>query len=87
MTKEPVEKVLKDAFVDAFVDLGPVGQTGRVSGVVVSDEFQELDYRERQALVWDALKSGLQDDIVNISTIIAFTKDEYNDMLPESSTG
>lgn len=68
----------------ATTDLRPVGQTGRVSGVVVSVKFEDLDVGEQQKLVRDLVRDHLGSDAVNVSTLVTLTHKNHKAVLGEA---
>ena len=51
--------LLRHRFVDVVDALEDVPSTGRITGVIVSPSFEDLDYEERQEQLWSALDAGL----------------------------
>ncbi|MEA2664930.1 MAG: hypothetical protein QOI11_1874 [Candidatus Eremiobacteraeota bacterium] len=74
--RERLEHLLHDRFDGMDIDLGPLGQTGRLSGVLIWDGFRGLDFVDRQERVWSAIRDALKADALQVSTLITLTPAE-----------
>jgi len=81
---ERLKRFLEDQFGGSVVDLGPVGQTGRISGVIAWDGFLDLDVAERQGTVWDAIRTKFSFESADVSTLVTLTRAEYDDLVDRS---
>ena len=74
---EKVIGTLKVQFPDIVDGLETVKSTGRVTGWVASNEFDDLDDRDRQNLLWGVLKEKLTDTELNdLGPIVTLTPAE-----------
>ncbi len=74
--RERLEGLLHDRFKGMAIDLGPLGQTGRLSGVLIWDGFRGMDFVDRQNNVWSAIRDTLEADAQKVSTLITLTPAE-----------
>lgn len=74
--RERLESLLHDRFNGMDIDLGQLGQTGRLSGVLIWDGFRGMDFVDRQERVWSALRDTLKADASQVSTLITLTPAE-----------
>lgn len=74
--KQRLEDVLKSSFEDASVDVGET-PFQRVHALVVSGSFRGVTDRDRQDLVWQALKRELsKEEQQHVSFVLASTPEE-----------
>lgn len=65
-----LQKVLPDLDAEALEETS----ARRVTGVVVSDRFEDLEHDQRQRLLWSALDGGFnQEDLRNVGPVVALT--------------
>ena len=86
-----MEKRIRDLIV---ARLGPDSEvrfdqdTGmdRVYGTVISDRFDGLVQSQRQRLLWDTLREGLNpDELSNIGLLLTVSPAEYHAILDEAA--
>ncbi|MBC5811609.1 MAG: hypothetical protein GIW95_12265 [Candidatus Eremiobacteraeota bacterium] len=83
--QERLTKELEDNLADhPIIDLGPIGYSERLSGIVASDRFASMDFGERQDFLWDIVRKKFGSEATTLSTLVAFTKDEYKDLAQQS---
>lgn len=77
-SKLKVTRVLRASFPDVDVAaLERVPNTGRLTGVIVSDAFARKDHTRRQSLLWRTLKKGLTpQEVRDLGPIVALTFSE-----------
>lgn len=82
-----VEQVLRDRLSGFVSGLEEDRQTGRILGFVISSDFDDLDHRERQQKLRDALRSGLtSEQTARIGPVVTMTPLEADiDELAEQS--
>ena len=74
--KEKVGEIINAEFGENAADL-EVLESGRVSGFVVSVRFDDKSDKERQDMLWEALREKLsQEELLNVSFLITLTPDE-----------
>jgi acid stress-induced BolA-like protein IbaG/YrbA len=74
--RERLEHLLRERFGGMDIDLEPLGQTGRLSGVLIWDGFQGLDFVDRQERIWSAIRDAFKADATQVSTLITLTPAE-----------
>jgi hypothetical protein len=80
ITAAQVTSVLREQYPNSEIVFDPVGTTGRVSGLVVAKEFANLDFGARQEQIWSFLRERLGIDSLDISTVLAYSPDEYEEI-------
>ena len=74
---EKVILALASHFRDLADSLDDVPGTGRITGAVVSPEFRNLDYQQRQERLSSALCSALTpEELLRVGPIVALTPEE-----------
>ncbi len=59
---------------------------GRVSAIIVSDKFLDVDDQKRQQIIWNLLRKGLnKDERMRVIGFLAFTSAEYEGYLEPDS--
>ena len=79
-TKPEVEKILKEAFPQASLEVTP-GYQGRIHAVIVSPEFNGMTEKQKQDKVWRELKKRLRDHpdyLMSIAVVIVYGMDELH---------
>jgi hypothetical protein len=81
--KDLLRKQLKSVGIDAKVTSNALAGTKLYRFLVEAPKFKNLDYSERQAVVWSIVReSVLPKDRVRISMILALTPDEQRSVSP-----
>jgi stress-induced morphogen len=71
-----VKASLRRAFPDNSTVVTSEGYGGRVHAKVVSERFSGISEREKQAIIWDALRDELQERAQAVSLALAYGTDE-----------
>ncbi len=79
--RERLERALSDRYREVHVDFGPQ-RAGRISGILVSPDFEGLTTDQRQDDLWDVVRVTLGAESSDVSTIVTLTPDEYEDLRP-----
>jgi len=53
------------------------GYQGRVHSTVISTQFNGLSEKQKQEIVWRALREELGDDVQDVALVLAYGSDEY----------
>ena len=76
-TQEQVIGAIRRHLNNVDDGLFTIRATGRIMGFVASPEFAELDHKERQERLWNALNSELSpEETANVGPLTAMTPDE-----------
>ncbi len=71
-----VRAALRRAFPDNSTIVTSPGYRGRVHAKVVSEQFNGISEREKQAIIWDALREELNEEAQAVSLALAYGTDE-----------
>lgn len=71
-----VINALRSAFPTNSTIVTSRGYGGRVHAKVVSEQFNGISEREKQAIIWDALRDKLKEDSQAVSLALAYGTDE-----------
>ncbi len=71
-----VKAALRQAFPDNATIVTSEGYAGRVHAKVVSERFNGISEREKQTIIWDALRDELKEDVQAVSLALAYGTDE-----------
>ena len=71
-----VKAALRRAFPDNSTIVTNEGYGGRVQAKVVSEQFNGMTERDKQAYIWDALNDELKEDARVVSLALAYGTDE-----------
>lgn len=77
LQQKVIEKLRKHFAQHVEDGLETIPKSGRVTGWVAAEAFEELDHRERQKLLWDVLDRELtQEEQSNVGPIATLTPEE-----------
>ena len=71
-----VRAALRRAFPENSTIVTSPGYKGRVHAKVVSEQFNGITEREKQAIIWDALREELPEEAQAVSLALAYGTDE-----------
>ncbi len=71
-----VKAALRRAFPENSTIVTSPGYRGRVHAKVVSEQFNGISEREKQAIIWDALQDELAEEAQAVSLAMAYGTDE-----------
>lgn len=75
--RKKVIRILKVSFTNIVDALDEVADTGRITGVIISDKFDGKSHKERQKMLWKALDTELtKDEQADIGPIATLTPAE-----------
>lgn len=74
---EEVERVLRDHFTNANVNVEINPGAEYVSGYLTTSDFVGVEHIDRQKMVRDLLRKTLKKKAEGVSIILAYTPDEY----------
>ena len=71
-----VKAALRRAFPENSTIVTSPGYKGRVHAKIVSEQFNGMTERDKQAYIWDALNDELKEDAQAVSLALAYGTDE-----------
>ena len=71
-----VKDALRRAFPDNSTIVTSEGYGGRVHAKVVSERFNGINEREKQDILWNALRGELKEEALAVSLALAYGTDE-----------
>lgn len=71
-----VKAALRRAFPENSTIVTRPGYKGRVHAKIVSEQFNGMTERDKQAYIWDALNDELKEDAQAVSLALAYGTDE-----------
>jgi len=71
-----VKAALRRAFPENSTIVTSPGYRGRIHAKVVSEQFNGITEREKQAIIWDALRDELHEEAQGVSLALAYGTDE-----------
>ncbi len=71
-----VKAALRRAFPENSTIVTSPGYRGRIHAKVVAEQFNGITEREKQAIIWDALRDELREEAQGVSLALAFGTDE-----------
>lgn len=77
---ERVEEILRQGFQIESIDVGRASGSQKISGHIVSADFEDMDMIDRQKRVRQLLKERLGPDVQKVSTILIYTPREFKAM-------
>ena len=74
ITSRQIVEKLRERFKDIIDHLEDVESTGRVTGFIVSVEFDDLDHKQRQDMLWQVLEDNfLPQELTDVGPILTLT--------------
>ena len=71
-----VKDALRRAFPENSTIVTSPGYKGRVHAKIVSEQFNGIPERDKQAIIWDALNDELKEEAQAVSLALAYGTDE-----------
>ena len=71
-----VKAALRRAFPENSTIVTSPGYKGRVHAKIVSEQFNGMTERDKQAYIWDALNDELKEEAQAVSLALAYGTDE-----------
>ena len=71
-----VKAALRRAFPENSTIVTSPGYKGRIHAKIVSEQFNGMTERDKQAYIWDALNDELKEDAQAVSLALAYGTDE-----------
>ncbi len=75
--KQTVMAILHNTFQDVRAELDE-DPPGKLSGIVITSAFSDIDNADRQRILRDALREGLGADVQRLSILFTQSPEEYD---------
>ena len=71
-----VKVALRRAFPENSTIVTTPGYRGRIHAKIVSEQFNGISERDKQAIIWDALRDEMKEESQAVSLALAYGTDE-----------